>query len=319
MKELGLDGQRFEFTLTGMTGSEKVDSKLVDLVVKSIDDSVEVELCSVKTVVNMPISTSCIAKREDLVHWPHLRGIYIPSIEHGEVCLLIGLNERTTLFLPLELKTGGDNEPIAIRYSLGWTVMGPVGDQKEDRDCAVNFVFTKDGHVTQGNLLRGVLSRERISEETKKLKKDENETAQPFGSAECEPRFHVNFVQSEDDDVPTVHNETLDRQLEKLWKTDFRDSVVGTRTLLSVEVNKALTKIKQSLQRRDGHFQVRLPWREAPPYLPNNKVMAEQRLDLLRKWLSKDKDLHEKYCSAIQDHLTKGHAEKVPENELDTK
>ena len=51
VKELGLDGQRFEFTLTGMTSSEKVDSKLVDLVVKSIDDSVELELCSVKTVV----------------------------------------------------------------------------------------------------------------------------------------------------------------------------------------------------------------------------------------------------------------------------
>ena len=67
VKELGLDGERFEFTLTGMTGSERVDSKSVDLVVKSIDYSVEVELCSVKTVVNMPISTSCIAKREDLV------------------------------------------------------------------------------------------------------------------------------------------------------------------------------------------------------------------------------------------------------------
>ena len=47
--------------------------------------------------------------------------------------------------------------------------------------------------------------------------------------------------------------------------------------------------------------------------------MAEQRLDLLRKRLSKDKDLHGKYCSAIQDYLTKGYAEKVPENELDTK
>ena len=96
VKELGLDGQRFEFTLTGITGSKKVDSKLVDLVVKSIDDSVEVELCSVKTVVNMPISTSCIAKREDLVRWPHLHGIDIPSIENGEVCLLIGLKETNT-------------------------------------------------------------------------------------------------------------------------------------------------------------------------------------------------------------------------------
>ena len=124
VKELGLDGQRFEFTLTGMTGSEKVDSKLVDLVVKSIDDSVEVELCSVKTVVNMPISASCIAKREDLVRSPHLRGIEIPSIEHGEVCLLIGLNERATIFLPLELKTGGDNEQIAIRYNTDCSFSG---------------------------------------------------------------------------------------------------------------------------------------------------------------------------------------------------
>ena len=32
--------------LTGMTGSEKVVYKLVDLVVKSMDDSVEVELLS---------------------------------------------------------------------------------------------------------------------------------------------------------------------------------------------------------------------------------------------------------------------------------
>ena len=45
--------------------------------------------------------------------------------------------------------------------------------------------------------------------------------------------------------------------------------------------------------------------------------MVEKRLDLLRKRLSKDKDLHEKYFSAIQDYLTKGYAEKVPENELD--
>ena len=163
-----------------MTGSQKVNSKLVDLLVKSIDDSVEVELCNAKTVVNMPISTSCIAsQREDLVHWTHLHGIHIFSIEDGEVSLLIGLKERPTLFLLLELKTGGDNEPIAIQYSLGSTVMGLMGNQKEDHDCSVNFVFTKDCQVQQGNLLRDEVSRQRISEETKKLK-DENETAQHF-------------------------------------------------------------------------------------------------------------------------------------------
>ena len=47
VKLLGLDGERVEFTLTGTTGYKKVDSKLVDLVVKSIDNSLEVELSSV--------------------------------------------------------------------------------------------------------------------------------------------------------------------------------------------------------------------------------------------------------------------------------
>ena len=143
-----------------MTGSQKVNSKLVDLLVKSIDDSVDVELCKVKTVLNMPISTSCVAsQREDLVRWTHIHGIDIPSIEDGEVFLLIGLKKRPTLFLPLELKTG-DNEPITIQYSLGWTVMGPMGNQKEDHDCSVNFVFTKDCHVQQGNLLRDKVFRQ---------------------------------------------------------------------------------------------------------------------------------------------------------------
>lgn len=51
--------------------------------------------------------------------------------------------------------------------------------EKKDHDCSVNFVFTKDCHMQQGNLLRDEVSRQRISEETKKLK-DENETAQHF-------------------------------------------------------------------------------------------------------------------------------------------
>ena len=152
--------------------------------VKLIDDSVEVELRDVKNVVNMPISTSCIAKREDLVRWPHLRGIDISSIGDREVSLLIGLKVRPSLFLPLELKTGGDNEPIALRCSLGWAVMGPVGEQKGDRNCSVNFVFTKVSHVTQGNLLRDEVSREQITEETKKLKDDEMDTSKSDYRAE---------------------------------------------------------------------------------------------------------------------------------------
>ena len=45
----------------------------------------------------------------------------------SDVGLIIGLKEKPTLFiLPLECRSGGDSEPVAVRYSLGWTVMGPL-------------------------------------------------------------------------------------------------------------------------------------------------------------------------------------------------
>ena len=57
-----------------MTGSEKVVYKLVDLVVKSMDDSVEVELCRVRGKVKTVSRklTSCIVKGGDLACCPHL-------------------------------------------------------------------------------------------------------------------------------------------------------------------------------------------------------------------------------------------------------
>ena len=57
-----------------MSGSALVESCLVDLVVKSLDESVTVELLNVKTVKEMP-STSRIVKTEDLTWWPHLRDL----------------------------------------------------------------------------------------------------------------------------------------------------------------------------------------------------------------------------------------------------
>ena len=45
----------------------------------------------------MPISPSCILKKENLVCWPHLRGIDIPAVGNREVLLLIALKEKPSL------------------------------------------------------------------------------------------------------------------------------------------------------------------------------------------------------------------------------
>ena len=69
----------------------------------------------------------------------------------------------------------------------------------------------------------------------------------------------------------------------------------------------------------DGHFPVALPWRHEPPFLPNNRVVAERRGLLLKKRLLKDEALLEKYKTTMADYIENGHAERVPDEELEVK
>ena len=143
-KKLGVSGTELDFTLSGMTGSTRMNRQLIDITVTSIDNEASVDLSNVRTVTEIPISGSCIAKREDVRSWPHLNDIDLHELKDDDAMLVIGLQEKPALFLPVEYRIGGEMEPIGIRYSLGWTVVGPVGGQKDNEVCSTNFVRTLD-------------------------------------------------------------------------------------------------------------------------------------------------------------------------------
>ena len=113
-----------------------------------------------------------------------------------------------------------------------------------------------------------------------------------------------------------IEDEIRQEQLEKLWKTNFRDSVVSSITSPSIEDKKALEKMERSRKMVDGHYQVALPWRTDPPYLPNNWSMVERRAALLRKRFLRDQDLFSNYNTTMNEYIEQGHAVKVPTDEL---
>ena len=59
-----------------------------------------------------------------------------------------------------------------------------------------------------------------------------------------------------------------------------------------------------------------LPWRHIPPFLPNNRVAAEQRLYLLKKRFLTDPEFFVSYKASINDNIKKGYARQVPEEQL---
>ena len=59
--------------------------------------------------------------------------------------LVIDLKEKPNLFLPLECRPGGEEKLAAIRYSLGWTVIGGGGSYSTK--CSANFLRLGDSSV----------------------------------------------------------------------------------------------------------------------------------------------------------------------------
>ena len=113
------------------------------------------------------------------------------------------------------------DEPIAIRYSLGWTVMVPMGERKKDEHCSVNFTSTHDISL-DSCLLNEKSPTEKIGRAELKL-----ETAmrsESIGSgmdrastAKLEQQAVVSLPLSKEEQVEyDIDNETLQKQLERL-------------------------------------------------------------------------------------------------------
>ena len=114
-------------------------------------------------------------------------------------------------------------------------------------------------------------------------------------------------------------NVQLNEQFRRYCEMEFSETKVYNERTMPQEDMKALDIMKGSAKIVDGHYQIALPWCNYPPDLPNNKVLAENRLTSLKKQLIKHEKLHENYTSFTEDLAVKGYAQKVPEEKVDCK
>ncbi len=78
--------------------------------------------------------------------------------------------------------------------------------------------------------------------------------------------------------------------------------------------SNAFAKIimENSVRVVDDYYQLDMPFRERLPF-PNNRAMAEKRMNSLKTRFKKDPELYVKYKLGIDDYVRKGFASKVQE------
>ena len=100
----------------------------------------------------------------------------------------------------------------------------------------------------------------------------------------------------------------IEDQIERFWKIEDYGASKADDKPLSIEDKRALKILEDTTRVVDGHYEVGLLWKEDQPQLPNNRAMAERRLELLRRRLTKpgNEEIAAKYRAVMSEYQYKG-------------
>lgn len=111
-----------------------------------------------------------------------------------------------------------------------------------------------------------------------------------------------------------VHNiSVLERDLSKLWELEGVNSEVPGMSQSDLKTLETWDNGKIVVE---NHYTLPIPFKIEGHYLPDNRSMAERRLQMLGKRLNKDYHLRKKYTEEIHKLHKKGYAEEVPPEDL---
>ena len=75
---------------------------------------------------------------------------------------------------------------------------------------------------------------------------------------------------------------------------------------------RALETLERPVKHVCDRYEVWRFWREGEVKFPDNRLMAEKRLESTERKLKRNEKLAKKYCDIIEDYVDKGYARKLP-------
>ena len=185
--------------------------------------------------------------------------------------------------MPREVIAPDTDGPYAQRTDLGWSIVGIVDPQSHSHQAD-----------TFNTLSHRICS---------------HEVTLPDRSKECED---VSFVFQAKTKV------FCPADLTRMFALDFSEKgdQLNSSVLVSQEDLRFIEIMEQGIKFEQGHYTMPLPFKGQPPILPNNKQLALNRLNCLRKRLLRDEIFRQHYETFMNDLLVNGYAEKIPDSEV---
>ncbi|KAL7881025.1 hypothetical protein SRHO_G00032790 [Serrasalmus rhombeus] len=99
------------------------------------------------------------------------------------------------------------------------------------------------------------------------------------------------------------------------YNQDFNEVASQERTEMSIE-DKQFLEIANGALLKDGHYSLNLPFRKPDVFMPNNRQVAEQRLQSLKRKMKRDEQYKQEYIAFLNDIFENNYAEEIPQEDL---
>nr|XP_057925588.1 uncharacterized protein LOC131127575 isoform X1 [Doryrhamphus excisus]XP_057925589.1 uncharacterized protein LOC131127575 isoform X1 [Doryrhamphus excisus] len=108
----------------------------------------------------------------------------------------------------------------------------------------------------------------------------------------------------------------LQEMLVKQYNHDFNEKSSEEKIEMSREDIKFMDLMNNTANLIEDHYCIDLPFRQENPMMPNNRCVAEQRLQSLKRKFNKNGHFKEEYVAFLNDMINKGYAERVPDDQM---
>ena len=275
---MGIEGIEVNLLLSTMTlTNESIASeKISGLKVRAFDGTKEICLPPTYTRNIMPANRDHIPTPDIAKDFPHLTDIapYMIPLQDCEVGLLIGYDCASALTPRAVITSPDGNGPL--QTDLGWSIVGTV--ESSYHDGAHDPI--------------GISHHVMVQVVPEELQRDGHPTRITFSNQ------------------LTVKEEITPSQVIKLMEADFafdkRQKPYSRNDMRFLEKMENQVHVSES-----GHYEMPLPFREETPILPNNRILAEKRLNHLKKKFQNDPAYHELYAEQMNSLFRNKYAEVV--------
>ncbi|XP_046452741.1 uncharacterized protein LOC124200515 [Daphnia pulex] len=141
LRRLGFKGKPILFEISGVRAEiSHCKSEQIPLYIElSYGGTACVNVASLPIVCDLKPLTNWADKKHNLAHLEDL-----PLEESGgRIDILLGLDHRH-LVIPLDVRSGADNEPYAFKSKLGWIVRGVLGEADPKQSARINVISSRN-------------------------------------------------------------------------------------------------------------------------------------------------------------------------------